>query len=153
MDSHHNGLIMQRFDAYFVVSLKKMLHKKWRCNWFQKPWPPWPIFRVPTLSGKLREMAFPWKIREISGIICKAPQGILENRKMSGNSQGIWLLANLSTASEKCCIVSYIYILLHMLCPQSQNLHNVWKNIWAILITVGSPKFKVCCFLISLLFN
>ena len=41
--------------------------------------------RVPTHSRKLREMAFPWKIREISGIY-HAPQGMFENNKISGNS-------------------------------------------------------------------
>ena len=39
--------------------------------------------RVPTHSRKLREMAFPWKIREISGIY-QAPQGMFENNKIQG---------------------------------------------------------------------
>ena len=34
--------------------------------------------------------------------ICQAPQGILENSKISGKSLGGLAMANLSAASEKC---------------------------------------------------
>ena len=43
--------------------------------------------------------------------ICQAPQGILEIRKVSGNSQWILALADLSSASEKCYTVSICFAL------------------------------------------
>ena len=49
------------------------------------------VFRVPTHSGKLREMAFPWKIREISGNL-PSSSGNFRNQKnireFSGKKMG-----------------------------------------------------------------
>ena len=42
-----------------------------------------------------------------------------------------------------CCLIIYNI---------NWNKYYLW-HIWAILIITGSPKFKVCCFVISLLFN
>ena len=37
--------------------------------------------------------------------------------------------------------------------PFDDVIMGRWRHIWAILIITGSPKFKVCCFVIPLLFN
>ena len=72
----HCNTIYCRWGRYIPrTSLAKMLHI----------YGDRQLDRVPTHSRKLREMAFPWKIREISGIY-QAPQGMFENNKISGNS-------------------------------------------------------------------
>ena len=81
--------------------------------------------RVPTHSRKLREMAFPWKIREISGIY-QAPQGMFENNKISGNShrpevRKLLLFVKL----EELHIVTARKPLIHQNQPVAKYLHKI----------------------------
>ena len=50
-----------------------------------------------------------WPFHGKSQGICQAPQGILENSKVSGKSQGILVMADLSAVSEKCIIVFHFF--------------------------------------------
>ena len=70
-------------------------------------------------SGKL---PFHGKSGKSQGI-CQAPQGILENRKSSGNSQGIFGYGRFRCHFWEC------YKVFHIICPQFLNLHRVWKHI------------------------
>ena len=66
--------------------------------------------RVPTQSRKLREMAFQWKIREISGNLPSSPGNFwkLQNlREFTGNGY----------CRFKCCFWE-CYVVFHMFCPQ-----------------------------------
>ena len=71
--------------------------------------------------------------------ICKAPQGILENSKISGNSQGILSLAELSTAYEKCYIVSICFAL-------SFQISIIYRSIYSFSVYKKHKfSFKVTC--------
>ena len=66
--------------------------------------------RVPTHSRKLREMAFPWKIWEISGNLPCFSGNFWKQRNIkefSGNGYGRF----------KCCFWE-CYVVFHMFCPQ-----------------------------------
>ena len=75
-------------------------------------------------------------LREFS----KAPQGILENSKISGNSEGILSLVDLSTASEECYIVSICFAL-------SFQISIIYRSIYIHLQYTKNHKFsfKVTC--------
>ena len=70
---------------------------------------PPELARVPTHS-RGREMAFPWKIREISGNLPSSPGNFLKQRNLrevSGNGYGRF----------KYCFWE-CYVVFHMFCPQ-----------------------------------
>ena len=62
--------------------------------------------------------------------ICQAPQGIIENSKISGKSQGILAMADLSGTYEKS------YIVFYMFWPQYPCLHHVWKHILVFIFSI-----------------
>ena len=53
---------------------------------------------------------------------CQVPQGILENSEIAGNSQRIFIMADLSAASAKCCIV------FHMLYTQALKTPSLMES-------------------------
>ena len=112
----HCNTIYCRWGRYIPrTSLAKMLHI----------YGDRQLDRVPTHSRKLREMAFPWKIREISGIY-QAPQGMFENNKISGNShrpevRKLLLFVKL----EELHIVTARKPLIHQNQPVAKYLHKI----------------------------
>ena len=73
--------------------------------------------------------------------ISQAPQGILENSKISGNSQGILAMADFSATSKN---VTYFFCIL---CPQFSNLHYIGTHIFVFKIQKNntSCSFKITC--------
>ena len=80
---------------------------------------PPELVRVPTHCRKHREMAFPWKIREISGNLPSSSGNFWKQqnlRQFSGNIYGRF----------KCCF-GECYVVFHMFFP-SVSKQNHWKN-------------------------
>ena len=99
-------------------------------------------FRVPTYSGKLREMAIPWKIGEISGNL-QSSSGNFRKQKNIREFSG-----NLGFGRFKYCFWEmlhcfiYIYILLHLLCPQSPNQEYMSNSHYNRLTKIQSLLFS-----------
>ena len=64
--------------------------------------------RVPTHCRKLREMAFPWKIREISGNLSSSPGNFWKQRNL-------WDFSGNGYDRFKCCFWE-CYVVFYMLC-------------------------------------
>ena len=92
-------------------------------------WAP-ELASVPTHYRIIRVMAYPLKIREISGNL-PSSSGNFRNQQNPGKFSG-----NFGYGRFKCCFWE-CYVVFHMFCP---SFHNHWKN----KPFITSPWVNVC---------